>query len=104
MPSTSLPETDQRAAHDLAERWREVEGDRAWIATRSEAVDAGWFGPVVHPDVLPRIGDVLVAARKRIAYYDSRDPQRSGQNMVGQHGSLTPEETRVPLLRFGAFA
>jgi predicted AlkP superfamily pyrophosphatase or phosphodiesterase len=99
-----LAEPGERAAHDLAERWREVEGDRSWIATRSEAVDAGWFGPVVHPDVLPRIGDVLVAARKRIAYYDSRDPQRSGQNMVGQHGSLTPEETRVPLLRFGAFA
>ncbi|MFF1879272.1 alkaline phosphatase family protein [Leifsonia sp. NPDC058230] len=99
-----LAEPGERAADDLAERWRAVEGDRAWIATRSEAVEAGWFGPDVHPDVLPRIGDVLVAARKRVAYYDSRDPQRSGQNMVGQHGSLTPEETRVPLLRFGAFA
>ena len=45
---------------------------------------------------------VLVAARKRIAYYDSRDPQRTGRSMIGQHGSLTVEETRVPLLRFGA--
>jgi hypothetical protein len=54
--------------------------------------------------VAPRIGDVLVAPRKRIAYYDGRDPQRIGRNMVGQHGSLTPEETRVPLLRFGAAA
>jgi hypothetical protein len=24
--------------------------------------------------------------------------------MIGQHGSLTPEETHIPLLRFGAFA
>ncbi|WP_431280442.1 alkaline phosphatase family protein [Leifsonia poae] len=99
-----LAEPGEEAARDLAERWRAVEGERAWVATRSEAVDAGWFGPSVHPDVLPRIGDVLVAARKRIAYYDSRDPQRSGQNMIGQHGSLTPDETRVPLLRFAAFA
>lgn len=86
----------------VAERWRDAEGDRSWIATRGEAIDAGWFGPIVDPEVAPRIGDVLVAARKRIAYYDGRDEQRTGRNMVGQHGSITPEETRVPLLRFGA--
>lgn len=94
----------EKSAAELADRWREVEGDRAWIATRAEAVTAGWFGPTVHPDVLPRIGDVLVAARKRVAYYDSRDTCSTGRNMVGQHGSLTADETRVPLLRFGAFA
>ncbi|WP_348790174.1 alkaline phosphatase family protein [Leifsonia sp. NPDC080035] len=86
----------------VASRWRDSEGDRAWVATRAEAIEAGWFGPAVHPEVAPRIGDVLVAARKRIAYYDGRDPQRTGRNMIGQHGSLTAEETRVPLLRFGA--
>lgn len=88
----------------VAERWRAVEGERSWIATRAEAIEAGWFGPAVDPAVAPRIGDVLVAARKRIAYYDDRDPLRTGRNMVGQHGSLTAEETRVPLLRFGAAA
>ncbi|MFF2052082.1 alkaline phosphatase family protein [Leifsonia sp. NPDC058194] len=88
----------------IAERWRTVEGERSWIATRAEAVDAGWFGPVVDAAVAPRIGDVLVATRKRIAYYDGRDASRTGRNMVGQHGSLTAEETRVPLLRFGAAA
>jgi predicted AlkP superfamily pyrophosphatase or phosphodiesterase len=99
-----LEEAGAQAALQVAGRWRDVEGDRAWVATRDEAVEAGWFGPDVHPDVLPRIGDVLVAARKRVAYYDSRDPSRTGQNMIGQHGSLTADETRVPLLRFGAFA
>ena len=99
-----LEEPDAAAAVDLAERWRDAEGERAWVATRHEAVAAGWFGPDVHPEVLPRIGDVLVAARKRVAYYDSRDPAASGRNMVGQHGSLTSDETRVPLLRLGAFA
>lgn len=90
------------SATAVAERWRDAEGDRSWVATRAEAIEAGWFGPSVDPAVAPRIGDVLVAARKRIAYYDGRDPQRTGRNMIGQHGSLTPEETRVPLLRFGA--
>lgn len=93
---------EQGAADEVAGRWREAEEDRSWVATRDEAVAAGWFGPSVDAEVLPRIGDVLVAARKRIAYYDSRDAARAGRSMVGQHGSLTPAETRVPLLRFGA--
>jgi predicted AlkP superfamily pyrophosphatase or phosphodiesterase len=96
--------TEEGAAAAVAQRWRDAEGDRSWVATRREAVDAGWFGPEVDPEVAPRIGDVLVAARKRIAYYDGRDPLRTGRAMIGQHGSLTPEETRVPLLRFGAAA
>lgn len=90
------------SAAEVAARWNAVEGGRSWVATRDEAIAAGWFGPAVAPEVAPRIGDVLVAARKRIAYYDSRDPQRTGRSMIGQHGSLTAEETRVPLLRFGA--
>ena len=87
----------------LATTWRDSEGDRAWIATRAEAIDAGWFGPVL-PVVAPRIGDVLVAARKAVAYYDSRDVTAHGRTMIGQHGSWSPAETRVPLLRFGAYA
>jgi hypothetical protein len=90
------------SAQEVASRWGAMEGGRSWVATRDEAVAAGWFGPIVEPEVAPRIGDVLVAARKRIAYYDSRDPQGTGRSMIGQHGSLTVEETRVPLLRFGA--
>lgn len=89
-------------AEEVAARWNALEGGRSWVATRDEAIAAGWFGPTVAQEVAPRIGDVLVAARKRIAYYDSRDPQRTGRSMIGQHGSLTAEETRVPLLRFGA--
>ncbi len=88
-------------ASALAESWRSVEGERAWVFTRDEAVDAGLFGTVAQ-EVSPRIGDVIVAARKLIAYYDSREPNQSARNMVGQHGSLTDEELRVPLIRLGA--
>ncbi|MET4637132.1 alkaline phosphatase family protein [Mycetocola sp. 2940] len=86
----------------LGTLWEQSEGERAWVATRSEAVAAGLFGDV-HPDVLPRIGDVLVAARKRVVYYDSRPVDQSARNMIGQHGSLTAEERIVPLVRLGAF-
>jgi hypothetical protein len=93
---------DRREA--LVHRWRSSEGSRAWVATRDEAVASGWFGPTVDAEVLPRIGDVIVAARSRIAYYDSRSANQKGRTMIGQHGSLSPEETSIPLLRYGAFA
>jgi len=79
-----------------------VEGERAWVFTRDQAVAAGLFG-AVRAEVLPRIGDVIVAARKLIAYYDSREPNQSARSMIGQHGSLTDEELRVPLVRLGAY-
>ena len=87
---------------DLTDRWRASESHRAWVVTRSEAIVAGWFGPV-DPLVEPRIGDLLVAARKNVAYYDGR-AGASGRSMIGQHGSWSAAELRVPLLRFGAFA
>ena len=92
------------AAEDVLRTWRDAESRRAWGMSRSEAVDAGLFGAEVDPEVTPRIGDVLVAARASVAYYDDRERDKKPQNMVGQHGSLTDEERVVPLLRLGAFA
>lgn len=89
------------SADALAATWRDSEGERAWVATRDEAIASGWFGPVDEA-VRPRIGDVVVAARKAVAYYQHEHD--GGRSMIGQHGSLSPEELRVPLLRFGAFA
>jgi hypothetical protein len=90
-------------APSVLERWRDAEAARSWVLSREEAVAAGLFGPV-GPEVLPRIGDVLVAARSGIAYYDDRLEDKGAQRMVGQHGSLTHEERSVPLIRLGAFA
>jgi hypothetical protein len=86
----------------VAAAWRAHEGRRAWVATRDEAIAAGWFGEVVEPEVAVRIGDVLVAARARTAYYV--DPADRGRRMIGQHGSLSSDELGIPLLRFGAWA
>ena len=96
------------ASSDLRARvlasWREIEGSRSWVVSRAEAIESGWFGPSVDSEVIPRIGDIIVAARKNIAYYDSRVVSNTGRNMVGQHGSWSPQELAIPLLRFGAFA
>ncbi|WP_295832451.1 nucleotide pyrophosphatase/phosphodiesterase family protein [uncultured Microbacterium sp.] len=95
--------TEEGRADAVASVWRESEAARAWVMTRDEAIAADLFG-VVDDDVRPRIGDVLVAARGRFAYYDDREADKRPQRMVGQHGSLTDEERTVPLLRLGAFA
>ncbi len=93
--------TSARAS--LVADWRAAEEHRAWVVSRDEAIAAGVYGPVAD-EVLPRIGDLLVAARAGIAYYDRREANRQAEAMIGQHGSLSDEETRVPLIRGGAYA
>lgn len=77
--------------------WRETLGDRAWITTRDEAIDAGWFGARVADDMRRRIGDIVVAAKDSAALVRrTAEPMESA--LRGQHGSLTDAEQRVPLL------
>lgn len=85
-------------AAEAAPRWAEALGAVADVLTREQAIDAGWFGAEVRPEVAPRVGDLLVAARGRSAFYPSEDSPARG--MVGQHGAWTDAERFVPLLRF----
>jgi hypothetical protein len=81
---------------DLAARWRDQCGARAWVVTREEAIDEGWFGSV-DAHVRPRLGDVIVASGSALAVVSrSRFPKEA--HMVGLHGSLTADEMLVPLL------
>ncbi|PYC86166.1 alkaline phosphatase family protein [Streptomyces tateyamensis] len=85
------------AAADVFTVWSEVLGDRMWVATRDQAIVAGWFGPAVDDRVYHRIGDVVAAARDDVAVIASRsEPGESA--MTGLHGSMTPVEQFVPLL------
>ena len=89
------------AATDVEQTWRERVGERAWIRTRDQAVAQGWFGPV-DPDNLARIGDVVVAMRDNFAIVDSRRARPQLLALVGLHGSLTAEESAVPLFHVAA--
>lgn len=95
--------TTDGAAEEVARRWRASEQARSWVLTREEAVAAGLYGDRVDAEVLPRIGDVLVAARGVVAYYDDREADKKAQRMIGQHGSMTDLERIVPLIGLGAF-
>ena len=85
----------------LLDAWRGRFGDRIWAFTREEAIAAGLFGPV-RPGVEQRIGDVMVAARDALAFYDTGRQRPTAMEVVGQHGSLTKAEREVPLLCFEA--
>jgi len=84
------------AAADVLAVWREVLGERAWIAGRDQAIDEGWFGPVDRR-VADRIGDVVAALRDSYAVVaTAAEPHESA--LIGMHGSLTSAEQRIPLL------
>jgi hypothetical protein len=83
-------------ADALLEAAREAHGERAWVRTRDELVEGGWFGPRVTADAVARLGDVALVARGTAAFTEPTDtgPYR----LVGRHGSATPAELDVPLL------
>lgn len=92
-----------RSVDKLAQAWRDAEGHRSWVATRDEAITAGWFGTVV-PAHVERIGDVLVTPRRNDVYYDERTATAQSMAMIGQHGGLSRTETHVPIVFGGKFA
>jgi predicted AlkP superfamily pyrophosphatase or phosphodiesterase len=75
---------------------REHHEDVAWVVSRQQVLDEGWFGPVVGDDVRARLGDVALVARDDVAFDDPADT--GPYLLVGRHGSLTEAEVRVPLL------
>jgi len=83
-------------ADDVLATWREVLGERAWVSSRQEAIDAGWFGPV-DPRFTDRIGDVVAAPAGSWAIVATK-AERLESSLIGMHGSLTPGDQFVPLL------
>jgi len=86
---------DQEPARRVADRWRARLGELAWVRTRDEAIDEGWFA-AIDDQLRERWGHVLVALRGDWAVMTSAFPREYA--LIGMHGSLTPAEMLVPLL------
>jgi len=84
------------AAADVLAIWRETLGNRAWVASRHEAIKEGWFGPV-EAAMAPRIGDVIAAPTGHWAIVATRAEPRESE-LVGMHGSLAPADQLIPML------
>ena len=84
------------ATNELAAAVREAHGAQAWVITQDEAVDGGWFGPVVTDAARSRLGDVALVAHADVGFVDP--DERHADRLLGRHGSVTPPEMLVPVL------
>ncbi|CAM05538.1 putative AlkP superfamily pyrophosphatase or phosphodiesterase [Saccharopolyspora erythraea NRRL 2338] len=84
------------AGGDVLAAWREAIGCRGVVVTGEQAIDDGWFGPVISGPVRPRIGDVIAVMRESAVVRSAVEPAES--SLRGQHGSMTAAEQYVPLL------
>jgi hypothetical protein len=82
----------ERSLLDACRKYSEI----AWVVTRDQVVDEGWFGPRTPDAIARRLGDVALVARAPVSF---EDPAESfGPQLVCRHGSLTADEMLIPLL------
>lgn len=84
------------ASRDLREACQEQYGDVAWVLSRDQLFDGGWFGPGASMTTRGRVGDVVLAAREPVAFLAPPFPDE--KKLRSWHGSLTEAELGVPLL------
>lgn len=84
------------SARQIQDRWQQLLGDAAVLATRDDLIEAGYFG-AVDPELTERIGDVIALASKFNAL-TSMNVDSIVSSLRGQHGGLTEAERTVPLL------
>jgi len=77
-------------------------GGEAYVCSVSELAESGWanWEVAVESGYAP---DLIVIWRNNAVGYDQRTAKPHHLKMVGQHGGLSDIETRVPLIKFGAF-
>jgi len=69
-------------------------GHHAWIRSRTQILDEGWFGSGMTAEIADRLGDVALLPFEPFGF---ADPDDSGPfELVGRHGSLTADEMLVP--------
>jgi hypothetical protein len=96
-PRVRYVDTVPGAAGDVIDAWREVLGDHAWVVSRQEAIDTGWYGPVP-PEHARRLGDVVAVCGDRYAILATRREKASIAKLIAFHGANTPAETAIPLI------
>lgn len=95
-PRVRYLHTEPGAAEDVLAAWRGIAGHAAWIGTRAEAIETGWYGPM-DMAFAQRIGDVVMVCRDDWALLSPRSDSSHVLNLVAMHGSLTPAEMDIPL-------
>lgn len=95
---------ESRAVHlytdhpqEVAARWSQELGEKAWVLETDQAIAAGIFGSTT-ATTRQRIGNVLAFARGTTVLVDSRYQSEKAINLIGVHGSLTAAEMEIPCI------
>ncbi len=96
-PRVRYLHTEPGATSDVIATWRGILGEAAWVASREEAVAAGWFGPVPEAH-LGRVGDVVVACHDRYVVLATKTEPPLVSSLIAYHGSYTAAEMLIPLI------
>ena len=76
---------------------------RAFVVEPRELVEMGyWSATLLEEDDL--VPDLVVVAREAFAIFHRDFAKKSSLQMVGHHGSIDQLETKVPIIRFGAYS
>ena len=78
----------------VREHWQNTLGERAWILSSEEC--ASVMGRGVGTD---SIGSFVAFMRENYGVVDSRVQSEGAIALVGVHGSMTPAEMRIPVIR-----
>ncbi len=84
------------AAAELLAAAQAAHGADAWVMSREQLEDEGWLGPKPSNAIRRRIGDVVLAASRDVAFVDPALPRES--RLRSGHGSMTEAEMMVPLV------
>ncbi len=93
---------DQSATESVAKLLDDEFGTRAHVCTHRDLEKAGWVsvGTALIEDYVP---DFYLIWHRDFVGYDRRTAKPQHLKLIGQHGSITDRETRIPLVKFGTF-
>lgn len=77
-------------------------GSQAIICDVNQLKDSGW-ADWTNPDFEHYVPDLVIIWNGEYVGYDRRFAKAQSLKMIGQHGGISDRETRVPLIRLGAY-
>lgn len=89
---------NQTLASMYLEMLTESIGDRCYIVTPRDLIDAGYWKVGARDLLLP---EIIVLAKKEVALYHRDFAKPKSLEMIGHHGSISSAEMAIPLLKIG---
>lgn len=90
-------------AKSQKQKIQEFLGKSAYVADREELIQAGWFADVSNL-ARDRMPDLFLISVAEVAIYHRKYAKPKSLQMIGQHGSISTDELKVPLLKFKGFS